>query len=92
MTRFKTPFGSPASSSIFTSSIDIIGVSLAGFKTSVLPEIKAGITFHAGIAIGKFQGVIKPTTPIGLLTVMQNLSGSSEGVVSPSRRLPSPAA
>ena len=36
----------------------------AGFNTTVLPEAIAGAIFHASINIGKFQGIIWPTTPI----------------------------
>jgi hypothetical protein len=56
----------------------------------VLPETSAGVIFHDGIAIGKFQGVIAATTPIGIRTDMLNLSRSSDGVVCPKRRRPSP--
>jgi hypothetical protein len=66
-------------------------VSLAGLKTTVFPQTSAGASFHEGMAIGKFQGVIAPTTPIGIRTLMLNLSMSSDGVVWPKRRLPSPA-
>jgi ribosomal protein L11 methyltransferase len=47
--------------------------------------------FQVGIANGKFQGVISAQTPTGARTDIANLSGSSEGVVSPKRRRPSPA-
>ena len=47
--------------------------------------------FHDGMAIGKFHGVMRPTTPTGARTDMANLSGSSEGVVWPNVRRPSPA-
>ena len=66
-------------------------MSVAGFITTVLPQISAGIAFQDGMAIGKFQGVISEQTPMGLRTVMQNLLGSSEGVVWPNCRRPSPA-
>ncbi len=56
-------------------------MSSAGFSTTVLPQTSAGASFQDGIAIGKFQGVIAPTTPIGTRTDMLNLSGSSDGVV-----------
>ncbi len=46
--------------------------------------------FQAGMAMGKFQGVMAATTPIGWRTHMANLSGSSEGVVCPKQRRPSP--
>ena len=41
------------------------------------------MSFHAGIAIGKFHGVIAPTTPTGIRTLIMNLSRSSDGVVCP---------
>ncbi len=41
----------------------IAGVGVAGFSTTVLPKASAGAAFHAGIAIGKFHGVIRPNTP-----------------------------
>ena len=67
------------------------GVSSAGFRTTVFPQTSAGASFQAGIAIGKFHGVIAPTTPTGIRTDIWNLSRSSEGVVWPKRRRPSPA-
>ncbi len=66
-------------------------MSVAGLKTTVLPQTSAGAIFHEGIAIGKFHGVITPITPIGIRTLMLNLSRSSDGVVWPKRRRPSPA-
>ncbi len=47
--------------------------------------------FQEGMAMGKFQGVMSAQTPMGLRTVMQNLLGSSEVVVCPNSRRPSPA-
>ena len=41
--------------------------------------------------MGKFQGVIAPTTPTGMRTLIWNLSGISDGVVWPKSRRPSPA-
>ena len=66
-------------------------MSSAGFSTTVLPQTSAGASFHDGIAIGKFHGVIAPTTPTGTRTDMLNLFCSSEGVVCPQSRRPSPA-
>ena len=48
---------------------DRSGVLLAGFHTTVFPEARAGAIFHAGMRIGKFYGVMTPTTPSGALTV-----------------------
>ena len=67
------------------------GVSSAGLITHVLPQTRAGNSFHEGVAIGKFQGVIMPQTPTGMRTDMANLSGNSDGVVWPKSRRPSPA-
>ena len=36
------------------------GVGLAGFKTTELPKASAGAIFQAGMAMGKFHGVIRP--------------------------------
>ena len=49
------------------------GVSDAGLMTTVLPQISAAMPFHAGMAIGKFHGVIRPATPRGMRTAMLNL-------------------
>ena len=68
-----------------------MGVSRAGLKTTVLPQTSAGAIFQLGMAIGKFHGVIAPTTPTGMRTLIWNLSGISDGVVWPNRRRPSPA-
>ena len=54
--------------------------------------MSAAPLFQAGIAIGKFQGVMRPTGPIGCRTVRHILFGSSDGTVSPNMRRPSPAA
>ncbi len=66
-------------------------MSSAGLITTVFPQMSAGIDFHDGIATGKFHGVIAPTTPIGRRMLMFHLFCSSDGVVWPKRRLPSPA-
>ena len=69
VTRFRTPGGSPASSKIWTSLTAVVGVEEAGLNTSVLPHMSAGAIFQAGMASGKFHGVMIATTPTGLLTV-----------------------
>ena len=90
-TMFRTPGGRPASSKISTKSPARSGVSSAGLKTTVLPQTSAGAIFQLGIAIGKFHGVIAPTTPTGFRVDIMNLSGSSDGVVWPNIRRPSAA-
>ena len=37
--------------------------------TTALPETSAGASFQAGMATGKFHGVISATTPSGWRTV-----------------------
>ncbi|MNN80136.1 hypothetical protein D3C81_1968410 [compost metagenome] len=63
-TMFSTPGGSrsPISS---TSTVMPSGVCSAGLSTTQLPAARAGASFHAAIRIGKFQGMICPTTPSG---------------------------
>ena len=81
VTRLSTPGGTPASSSTLTKFHDESGVSVAGFSTTVSPQISAGRIFHDGIAIGKFHGVMMPHTPIGWRIDIANLSRSSDGAV-----------
>jgi hypothetical protein len=69
VTRFRTPGGRPASARASTSRTAQSGVWLAGLKTTVLPNASAGAIFQAGIAIGKFQGVMTAQTPSGSWTV-----------------------
>src|SRR2546425_1238927 len=67
------------------------GTPVVSKPASDTPQISAGIIFHEGMAIGKFHGVIIAQTPMGCRTLMANLSRSSEGVVWPNCRRPSPA-
>lgn len=91
VTRLMTPFGKPANSRISTNAYAHIGVSEDGLKTMVLPQIKAAEIFQAGMAMGKFQGVMIPTTPRGMRMEQANLLFNSEGVVWPCSLRPSPA-
>ena len=88
---FTTPFGSPASINVCTRLRVDSGVSSAGLITQVFPQTSAGNSFHEGMAMGKFHGAIMPQTPTGMRTLMANLLCSSEGVVWPNSRRPSPA-
>ena len=73
--RLKTPGGKPASSKTLTNAAEMAGVSGDGFQIIVLPAKSAGKIFHEGTAMGKFQGVMSPTTPEGSRTAMPNLFG-----------------
>jgi len=55
----------PASSANSAKRMVVSGVISAGFRTAVLPAANAGPIFHDAISIGKFQGVMSPTTPSG---------------------------
>ena len=67
------------------------GAAEAGFSTTVLPQMSAGASFQAGMALGKFQGVIRPTTPIGLRMANMWTRSRSLGTSTPAMREPSPA-
>ena len=60
-----TPGGKPTS--LMSSAIFRLdsGVSSAGFNTTQLPAASAGASFQVAIRIGKFHGMICPTTPSG---------------------------
>src|SRR5690242_18911733 len=79
--RFKTPVGKPARSKISTSLAAVRGVIDEGLKTTVSPATSAGAIFQAGIQTGKFQGVIRETTPSGWRSVYTKFFGSSDGIV-----------
>ena len=59
------------------------GVSAAGLMTTGHPAARAGAHFLVIIAIGKFQGVIDATTPIGCLITKILLSFAGVGMTSP---------
>src|SRR6185436_10149809 len=86
VTMLTTPFGIPASSSTLTKLTAESGVCDAGLKTTVLPHTSAGMIFHDGIAIGKFQGVMIEHAPSGWRTDIANLLRSSDGTVCPNIR------
>ena len=69
-----TPSGKPGSwaSSPIQSAVNRIYS--AGLSTIMHPAASAGAHFQATISIGKFQGMIWPTTPIGSRIVEQKWS------------------
>src|SRR5579859_2457673 len=71
VTKLITPAGRPASTSASTNNSAVCGVYSAGLNTTVLPYASAGAIFQAGIAMGKFQGVMMPTTPSGSPGIQQ---------------------
>ena len=91
MTRFSTPFGSPARCRMSTIAQVQPGTRSAGLTTTVLPQASAGAIFQAGMAIGKFQGVMMPTTPTGSRVISTPTPGRTDGTSSPVSRRASPA-
>ena len=59
------------------------GVADAGLMTMVQPAASAGPSLRAIIALGKFQGVIAPTTPTPCLMMTIRRSAAWAGITSP---------
>ena len=68
-TTLSTPSGSPASAARRASSRLVMGVCSAGFRTTVLPQARAGAAFQVAMRRGAFHGVMPPTTPTGSRSV-----------------------
>src|ERR1700752_2076506 len=79
VTTLNTPFGTPARTASSASARADSGVWIAGLSTIVHPAASAGPALRVIIALGKFHGVIAPTTPIGCLITTMRLSGHGEG-------------
>ena len=86
VTMFNTPAGkiSPISS---INIITLVGVCSAGFTTAVQPAAKAGAIFQANINIGKFHGIISPTTPTGSCNTILTVSLSCSEILPSSARI-----
>src|SRR6185295_15353197 len=80
MTRLNTPGGMPEPAMICDSACAVAGTRSAGLNTTQLPYASAGAIFHAGIAIGKFHGVIRPTTPSGSRVTSISIPGRTEAI------------
>jgi hypothetical protein len=59
----------------------VSGVISAGFSTTVLPQARAGPSFQDAMSMGKFHGVMSPTTPSGSWKVIA--MPPATGMVSP---------
>ena len=64
-----TPAGTPASTAASARASAVSGVWLAGLMITVLPQARAGATFHAVSSSGKFHGTMAATTPTGSRSV-----------------------
>ena len=83
VTTDRMPLGSPARSPRTASASADSGVSAAGRATNPQPTASAGPHLRVIMALGKFQGVIDPTTPIGWRSTVRRLSAMWPGIVSP---------
>ncbi len=75
LTMLTTPAGS-RSPMISKRNRMLAGVCSAGLSTTQLPAARAGASFHVAIRIGKFHGMICPTTPSGSLKWYATVSSS----------------
>src|SRR2546421_11684766 len=91
MTRLNTPAGRPERLRMSASAQPQPGTRSAGLNTTQLPYASAGAIFQAGIAIGKFHGVIRPTTPIGSRGTSTLMPRRTHGMISPAGRGAPPA-
>ena len=64
LTMLSTPGGSRSPTSSAHTRM-LAGVCSAGLSTTQLPAAMAGASFHVAIRMGKFHGMICPTTPSG---------------------------
>ncbi|MNI74512.1 hypothetical protein D3C73_1306000 [compost metagenome] len=83
ITRLKVPGGRGWRLMISVSAQALAGTRLAGLNTTALPKARAGAIFHAAVAMGKFHGVMMPTTPTGSRWTSMSIPGRTEAAVSP---------
>src|SRR5262249_60249102 len=84
--KLTTPSGIPHSSSNSTNFAAMVGESLEGFNTTVLPETIDASVIPAMMAQGKFHGGITAPTPSGMYCSVSCSPGSCTGVSDPARR------
>ncbi len=81
---WKRSAGRPASTASSPRRIVVSGVHSAGLTSTALPAASAGANPHDAIVIGKFHGVMTPTTPRGSLNVTSQPPAT--GICLPDRR------
>ncbi len=76
----RTPDGSPASSKMRAiTTPPVTGVFRSLLSTTAFPSTSAGPSDRIASTIGKFQGVITPTTPIGTRRAVEVRPGIGDG-------------
>jgi hypothetical protein len=84
MTRLKAPGGRSSWRLMISARAQALaGVAFAGFQTTALPKASAGAIFQAAVAMGKFQGEMTATTPMGSRRTSISMPGRTESAVSP---------
>ena len=91
VTMLITPAGMPAFSASQPIASAESGVKSEGLTTTGQPAARAGATLRVIIALGKFHGVMMPTTPTGSFSTMIRRSAVGEGMVWPPIRRASSA-
>ena len=83
VTMLSTPLGKPARWASSARASALSGVSSGGLITTGQPAAMAGATLRVIMAMGKFQGVIAATTPIGCFSTRMRLPAAWVGITSP---------
>ena len=83
VTRLKRPAGMSCFTMISVSATALAGVRFAGFHTTALPKASAGAIFQAGVATGKFHGLMMATTPTGSRRTSISIPGRTLSARSP---------
>ena len=81
MVAWIRPAGRPASRRVIAIIKPVMPALVDGLKTTALPAASAADSLRIGIVNGKFQGVMRATTPSGSMRVNMSSSTSVENVV-----------
>ncbi len=91
-TTLKTPSGKPARCTMSARTREAEGSFSEGFSTKQLPQAMALAIIHSGTMIGKLNGVMPATTPIGSSTVRMSMPVETSELDDPFKRFGMPQA
>ena len=78
------PSGSPASRKTASNiAPPMTGVWGSGFRTTALPNARAGATTRIPSTLGEFHGVIAPMTPTGIRRTIESRPFTADGTSEP---------
>ncbi len=87
VTMLITPGGSPSTDAKTSANLSAICELIdGGLRMQVLPTATAGASLTAVMMVGRFHGVINPTTPTACRWRYDSVSGVGTGIWSPIRR------